>query len=298
MNAPAATPPVTHDVFIVGAGRAGLALARALMRANHRIIGTWSRTPEAAARVRVVTQAPAFHGRIPQVARSASLVLLGVTDDALQAVARNLVKERLVGEGQVVAHLAGALDSAVIAPVRKLGAAAGSLHPVASFSEGSVLPVGARFAVEGDDRSVEVLRSLALSLGGEVVVVAPGQKPRYHAALVFAANYLVVLVGVAQDLLRTAGVPEEDTLKMLVPLVEGTARNLGREGLTRALTGPITRGDANTIRLHLDALKSDRSVARLYAELGRRALHLAEAQGLPRAELDAMEVILAHHLEH
>src|SRR5436190_490995 len=93
----------------------------------------------------------------------------------------------IIGAGRAGLALARALDSAVIASVRKLGAAAGSLHPVASFSEGSVLPVGTRFAVEGDATSVEVLRNLALSLGGEPVVIEPGQKPRYHAALVFAA---------------------------------------------------------------------------------------------------------------
>lgn len=287
----------THDVFVVGAGRAGLAMARALMRGGHRVLGTYSRTADAAARVRSVTQAPAFHGQVPQVCRSATLVLVSVSDDALPTAVRALTRHKLVGKGQVVAHLAGALDSAVLAPAGKLGASIGSLHPVASFAEGSTLPLGTRFAVEGDAHAVAVLQQVVQSIGGDSVVVDPGQKPRYHAALVFASNYMVVMAALAKQLLKEAGVGDEAGMRMLLPLIEGTARNLGRQGVTHALTGPVTRGDANTIRMHLGALSSDPSVARLYSELAIRALELAREQGMSQPELDAMRVVLEHHLE-
>jgi len=282
------TQPRPHDIFIVGAGRAGLTLARALLRSGHTILGTWNRTAASSARVRAVTGAPAFHGRIPQVARSASLILLCVTDDALPAMARQLVKDNVVGPGMVVAHLAGALDSTVLEGVKATGASVGSLHPVASFSEDSSLPVGTHFAIEGDDTARVALRALVEDLGGTPVALEPGQKPRYHAALVVASNYMVTLVSVALKMLQEAGLTEAAAHAMVGPLVEGTARNIRRQGATEALTGPVTRGDVNTVRVHLGALRDDPETLRLYALMGQQAVLLAEKQGLPRADADAL----------
>jgi predicted short-subunit dehydrogenase-like oxidoreductase (DUF2520 family) len=273
----------SQDIFVVGAGRAGMALVKALLRTRHRILGTWNRSAAASARVRAVTQAPAFHGRIPQAASGASLLLLCVTDDALPQMAQMLVKDGLVSKGMVVAHVAGALDSTVLKDARDAGASVGSVHPVASFSEEAVLQVGTHFAVEGDAQALKVLRPLVEDLGGTPLVIDAGQKPRYHAALVFAANYSVTLAATAMQLLTQAGLNEKDAATILGPLVEGTARNIRREGVVAALTGPITRGDTNTVRVHMDALRDTPDLRLLYATLGIKAVDLARKQGLPEA---------------
>lgn len=270
-----------QDVFIVGAGRVGVVLAKALSRTEHRVVGTWNRTAESAARVRAVTGLPAFHGRIPQVARGASLLLVCARDDALAFMAHKLVKDDAIEPGVVVAHSAGALDSTVLSPARCAGAAVGSLHPAASFSEGSTLPVGTHFAVEGDPEAVRVLRQVCSDLGGNPVTVDPGKKPAYHAALVFASNYVVALASIATDLVRAAGLDEAAARSLLTPLLEGTARNVSRGGVVEALTGPLTRGDLDTVRMHLAALRDDPELDLLYRALGRRALAVARQQGLP-----------------
>ncbi|MBI5493850.1 MAG: DUF2520 domain-containing protein [Deltaproteobacteria bacterium] len=282
------TASQVEEVFIVGAGRAGMALAKALMRTQHRILGTWNRTAAASARARSVTQAPAFHGRIPMAASGASLLLLTVTDDALPAMARVLVKEAVVSRGMVVAHMAGALDSAVLADARAAGAHVGSLHPVASFSEEATLQVGTHFAVEGDAVALPRLRSLVEDVGGYPMTIEPGQKPRYHAALVFAANYMVALADMSTRLLREAGLNEEQAATILGPLVEGTARNIRREGITQALTGPVTRGDINTVRVHVEALKSSPELLHVYAHLGVAAVEVARRQGLTEPQAHAL----------
>jgi predicted short-subunit dehydrogenase-like oxidoreductase (DUF2520 family) len=282
-----------QDVFIVGAGRAGAAMARALHRSSHRVLGTWNRSAAAAAHVRSSTGLPAFHGRIPQVARQASIVLVGVKDDALPVVAYRLLRDQAVERGSVVAHLAGALDCEVLAPLRRAGASVGSLHPVGSFTDGSSLPAGTHFAVEGDAAAVRVLRQLAVDLAGTPVIIEPGRKPTYHAALVFGSNYLVALAAIATRLLNTCGLDEESARALLAPLLEGTARNICRGGVGDALTGPITRGDVETVRLHLSSLRGDPELADLYCTLGRRALEVARGEGLaePLAEALAVELL-------
>ncbi len=273
-------PVEPQDVFIVGAGRAGLAMAKSLLRTRHRILGTWNRSAAASARVRAVTQAPAFHGRIPQAASTASLILLCVTDDALPAVVASLVEEGVVGRDMVVAHLAGALDSTLLKDVAALGAHVGSLHPVASFAEEAVLQVGTYFAVEGTPPALAVLRAIVEDVGGSALTVEPGQKPRYHAALVVASNYMVTLAHMATRMLEEAGLPPEGAATILGHLVEGTARNLRRVGPVGALTGPITRGDVNTVAVHLAALADNPQRRALYASLGIKTVALAREQGL------------------
>ncbi|MEW5854848.1 MAG: Rossmann-like and DUF2520 domain-containing protein [Myxococcota bacterium] len=280
------------DVFVVGAGRAGLVMTRALLRTRHRILGTWNRTAEAAAGVRKHTGAPAFHGRIPQVARSANLILVAVRDDLLSEMDARLARDGVVGPNMVVAHLAGALDSTVLRACKEAGAAVGSMHPVASFSEESQLPVGTHFAVEGEPAAVEMLRQLVDDLGGTPLTVDPGQKPRYHSALVFASNYLVALASIAQHILERSGIREEDARAMLGPLLEGTARNIRREGATDALTGPVTRGDVETVRSHLKALSDEPDLENLYRALGVRAVAVAERQGLDPAAAEALLKLL------
>jgi len=219
----------------------------------------------------------------------AALVLLAVPDDAIGGVAEELARARAVSARQVVLHLSGRLDRRALGPLAATGAALGSFHPLQSVADPSDAPgrlAGAFAAIEGDARAVAAGEGLAAALGMRPVRLEPGAKPAYHAGAVIASNYLVVLADVAERIAREAGLAPEDAAKLYLPLMRGTAANL-EQGPAGALTGPIRRGDAATVRAHLEALSpGDRE---LYRVLGRAALELARRGGLPDAAAARIE---------
>lgn len=242
------------EVAVVGRGRVGRSIARALARLG----------------VGVVTSP----GASPEVAGAAT-VLVTVPDRAIGEVARHLASRHSFGRDVVVLHTSGLLTAGALEALRPSGAALGSLHPLMTFRDPAgdpALLVGAPAIVEGDAMAVARARELAARLGmTPVVEVAAAAKPRYHAAAVFASNYLVVLAGIAERLAGSVGVAPVRGL--FIPLMERTLHELREGSPAAALTGPVARGDAATIAGHLRAL--DGEVGELYRRLAREALSLA-----------------------
>ncbi len=181
-------------------------------------------------------------------------------------------------------HCSGALGLSVLSPLR-VQHAVGSFHPLQSFPKPRA-PEAFRGSLVGIDASTAPLRRrlerLARDLGAKPRGVAEAERVIYHAAAVFASNYLVALAGLAVELLETIGWSEADAIAGLVPLMEGALEEMARQGPARALTGPIRRGDVETVTRHLEGL-SGRPAADLYRMLGRIALELATEAGLEPA---------------
>ncbi|MGH7498515.1 MAG: Rossmann-like and DUF2520 domain-containing protein, partial [Gemmatimonadales bacterium] len=222
----------------MGAGRMGQGLALALGRTG--------------AEVALLTRSSQPWG---QVTRGVSLVLIATPDSAIGETAAALAAQDAIGAEQVVLHLSGLLDRNALASLAPTGAGLGSFHPLQTISDPSTAParlLGAYAGIEGDPRAVSEAESLAASLGMRPVRLTPELKPAYHAGAVFASNYVVALAGVAERLARSAGVPEADALRLYLPLLRSAAANLDA-GPVAALTGPIARGDADTVVAHLAA---------------------------------------------
>jgi len=181
-------------------------------------------------------------------------------------------------------HCSGALGLGVLSPLR-VQHAVGSFHPLQSFPKPRA-PEAFRGSLVGIDASAAPLRRrlerLARDLGAKPRGIAEMERVIYHAAAVFASNYLVALAGLAVELLQTIGWSEGDAIAGLVPLMEGALEEVARRGPARALTGPIRRGDVETVTRHLEGL-SGRPAADLYRMLGRIALELATEAGLQPA---------------
>jgi len=222
------------------------------------------------------------------------LVLVATPDDAIPKAAAALAASGGVGRDHVVLHLSGLLDRTALGVLAGTGAALGSFHPLQSVAEPGAAPSrlrGAFAGIEGDARALAAGQRIAAALGMTAVPIDAAAKPAYHAGAVFAANYTTALVGVAARIAEEAGVAPETAARMYLPLVTGAAANLVELGPAQALTGPIRRGDAGTIRAHLAALPAD--LRPLYRLLGRAALLLAREGGLPdasaRAVMDVLE---------
>lgn len=256
-------------VAVLGAGRVGLTVARALVVAGHEVV-VLSRTP----RRLDPPLAAATDAWDAEIAQSA-VVLLAVPDDQVTPVAERLDRGGALGAGHVVLHLSGLLDRRALLPLEGTGAALGSLHPLQTFrdDEGTLEEVPA--IIEGDPDARTMAHDLAVAMGMTPVLEIGAQgKPLYHTAAVFASNYLVVLSAVAERLAGQAGLGT--SWRLFLPLMERTLEYLRHHDPAAALTGPVRRGDVGTVQTHLKAL--DPELARLYAALGAQALMLAEEE--------------------
>lgn len=269
-------------VVVVGPGRAGLSLAQALVRADAvRSLTVCGRRPEPPAH-------PMFaHGHAEYVFGLGGLepetaaVFLAVPDGVIPELAHALAGQGAAPPGCAAFHMSGALTTEVLAPLHARGYAVGSFHPLQALAHplsGADRLPGSWVAVTGSPEATAVARRLADALGSPVLSVPESRRPLYHAAAVLASNFLPPLLDGAARLLERAGVPYDQALPALLPLVRGTLENIAECGVEGAVTGPIPRGDVETVALHLRALEGpDRT---LYAVLARELLRLSAA-GLP-----------------
>ncbi|CAN5743198.1 Rossmann-like and DUF2520 domain-containing protein [soil metagenome] len=289
------------NVVIIGPGRMGLALGSALRQ--HDVVGRlifFGRGYEPPPHplfdphpltgdVEAAASGAEYRALPSQPPPGTNLVILAVPDAALPEIAYDLTMMGPAPPGCVVLHLSGALSTDVLAPLHGAGYAVGSVHPLMAVADpwlaGERL-TGAAFAMGGEPAALAAARRMALALGGLPLVISPQLRPLYHAAAVIASNYLVAITGLAARLLQEAGVPDGDALPALLPLLRGTLDNIEQLGVPASLTGPIARGDTDTIRLHLARLSPGDRV--LYCGLGLELLRLARAAGLD--EQRALEI--------
>jgi predicted short-subunit dehydrogenase-like oxidoreductase (DUF2520 family) len=247
--------PARLRVGVVGAGRAGTALAAALARAGHDIVAVSAVSEQSLRRVR--QNLPGVAIREPhEVIEAASLILLTVPDDALGALVNGLVATGAPVHGRLLAHASGRHGLAVLEPATRAGALPLALHPAMTFTgrpDDVDRLTGVSFGVTAPDSLRPVAEALVVEMGGEPVFIAEEHRDLYHAALASAANHLVTLVVESADLLRQAGVSNPE--RMLGPLLTTALDNALRLG-DSALTGPVARGDAETVAAHLNALRA------------------------------------------
>jgi predicted short-subunit dehydrogenase-like oxidoreductase (DUF2520 family) len=290
------------NIVIIGPGRMGLALGSALRQVDavNRLtyFGRSMEPPphplfdphpagdsdEAGAEFRTLPALP------PQ---GTTIVILAVPDAALAEVVYDLTMMGPAPTGCVALHLSGALSTDALEPLHHRGYEVGSMHPLMAVADpwfaGDRL-IGAAFAMTGEPLATAAARRIVAELGGTPLTIATAQRPLYHAAAVMASNYLVALIGAAVRMLGEAGVESDDALRALIPLLRGTLDNIAQLGVPAAVTGPIARGDVDTIRLHLARLSPEDRV--LYSGLGMELLRLARRAGLDESRAAEIESLL------
>jgi predicted short-subunit dehydrogenase-like oxidoreductase (DUF2520 family) len=288
--------PARLRVGIIGPGRAGTALARALVRAGHQVTAASAVSEQSRQRVRddlpgAVLTDPA------SVLDAADLVLVTVPDDVLPGLIEGLAATGAPYAGRLVAHASGAHGIRVLEPATRAGALPLALHPVMTFTgrEDDVDRIkGVSFGVTAPDPLRAAAEALVIEMGGEPVFIAEENRALYHAALAFAANHLVTLVAQSASLLREAGA--DNPGRMLGPLLGAALDNALRFG-DAGLTGPVARGDDGTVAAHVAAISAHAPAALpAYRALARLTADRALAAGiLSASDAERLLDILGDH---
>ena len=268
---------------IVGCGKVGTALGVFLNSAGYRPAGFASKSLSSAKRAADIIQSDHF-GDVPwEITRNADLVFITTPDGAITDTCNNISQNRGFANNTVVLHCSGALPSTILSTAKKCGAFIGSMHPLQSFA--SVDYVTNPFkniivSTEGESRAVKMAKEIATDLGGTSVTILTEAKTLYHASAVVASNYLVTLLDLAFKLIGEAGIAGQDAFNVLKPLIEGTLSNVEKVGIPEALTGPIVRGDLETVEKHIEEIGLiTPELLALYKTFGFHTIDIAKAKG-------------------
>ena len=281
------------NIGFIGAGTTGTALASRLDQQGFIINAVNSRTLASAERLANRVEKCKVFPTAQDVADKSQLVFITTPDDVISSIA-NSVKWH---DKQYIVHCSGVHSVDIMASAQKYGTQTGCFHPLQTFADieqaFNNIP-GSTFALEASEPLLTILKEMAISLTGDWVILKPGDKALYHTAAVFACNYLVTLVKLATDLWNDFGIPKEQAIKALLPLLRGTLQNIQNIGLPNCLTGPIARGDLGTISKHLSTLATENTtVLQSYKLLGLNTIPIALAKGkIDEARAKELETLL------
>ena len=288
--------PARLAVGVVSAGRVGAVVGAAWAAAGHRVVATSGVSRASVKRAEALL--PGVPLRAPdEVVAGADHALLAVPDDVLPGLVRGLAAAGSFRPGQIVVHTSGAHGVGALAPAAEHGVLPLALHPVMTFTgriEDVARLAGCSVGVTAagnDEAAWSVGEALVVEMGAEPVRISEEVRPLYHAALAHGANHLVTLVRDCVETLERAGISAAE--RLVAPLLSAALDNALRHG-DRALTGPVARGDVETVRTHLRELSAaDPDLAHTYRVLAARTARRAFAAGLlsEYAEKDVLAVL-------
>jgi predicted short-subunit dehydrogenase-like oxidoreductase (DUF2520 family) len=272
--------PARLKVGVIGTGRVGSVLGAALDRAGHQVVAVSAVSQRSIDLARRMLPGAAV-ARPLEVLAAADLVLLTVPDDVLPGLVSGLAATDAPLAGRLLAHASGRHGIAVLEPATRQGALPLAMHPVMTFTgrpDDLDRLAGVSFGVTAPEPLRPAAEALVIEMGGEPVFIEEEARGLYHAGLASAANHLVAMVAQSADLLRAAGVAEPS--RMLGPLLFAALDNALRLG-DAGLTGPVARGDADTVAEHVEALRHTSPEAlRAYVALARLTADRALAAGI------------------
>ncbi|HYV82023.1 MAG TPA: Rossmann-like and DUF2520 domain-containing protein [Pyrinomonadaceae bacterium] len=267
------------QVSIIGTGRLGTTLAVALAGSGYTIRSLVSRGVQSARKAARLLDADVQVLAAKQLRTliDADLFLITVPDDQIAAVGREL--SEINADRKVALHTSGALSSEVLAPLREKGWHTGSIHPLMSVSAVHDAHLeGAFWSVEGDRSALRLGKQIVRDLSGKSFSIRTEDKPLYHAAAVMVSGNVVALFDVALEMLGECGLDRKTARAVLLPLIASTVRSLETKSPEESLTGTFSRGDVETVKRHLAALKNKElaEALDLYRLLGQRSLKLTK----------------------
>ena len=283
-------------IGFIGAGKVGTAFGRFLHDHGVAISGYYDRHAEKIQRASAVTGSRAFPDAAMLASRS-DIILITTRDDQIADVCSGLCKQKKITPRHLVGHMSGAHSSRILDDAQRLGATVFSLHPLQAFADENKalaeLP-DTFFSLEGEAERLQPIRQILAQTGNRYFSISSQNKSLYHLSACILSNYLVTLMDTGLAALGISGIDPEQGFQAMRPLIEGTLSNIARMGTSRALTGPIIRGDAGTILRHLQTLNRSglEDIESLYRQMGLHTVKLASRTVLSPEDAAAMRRLL------
>lgn len=266
-------------IGFIGAGKVGYSLGKYLTEREEEVVGYYSKNKESAKKAAEFTKTKAYE-RPDELVEESDIVFITVPDNHIKEVAEQTVKrcesKGIEIEGKIFSHCSGALTSEIFSDITTK-VSSYSIHPLLavddklqSYKEFSDII----FTIEGDRKRLPEIRRFLEKLGNEVVVIEKEEKPRYHAAAAMGSNLVLALFDTVIEEMHRAGFEREEAKKAIVPFMCKNIAHLEEKKTEEALTGPVARGDYETVRKHMEVLESENR--EIYRLLSRKAMKIAE----------------------
>ncbi len=280
-------------VAIIGAGRVGSAVGFLLHKAGYSVTGVAARTAASAEKAAAFIGAGIPTADAVKAASQADIVFITTPDRVIKSVCEALAAGGAVKAGSTIVHTSGAHTLDLLDAGKACRAFRAVIHPLqslASREEGVRNLPGSYFRIEADPESIDTARAVVKALGGIELSLPKWQSGSesaalYHAGAVAVSNYFVALIDYGLKFYEALGADKKEALKAVLPLIRGTLHNVETLGIPDALTGPIMRGDVETVRQHLAAMRERTpQLAGLYRLLAQQTVAVAREKGSITAE--------------
>lgn len=282
---------MTFIINIIGAGNLGKTLGNILVK--HRLVkiaGVCNRSQASTMNAIKFMGDGNYYSKITELPES-DITFITVPDDLITATCEELINNQFLKKGSIIVHCSGSLTSEALLVAKNSGCHIASIHPMRSFAKPELSVEqykGTYCAIEGDNIAIPIISALFNSIGSITYEINKEKKSLYHAAGVIASNYLVTLSKQALLCMESAGVEDEIAMRVITNIMRGTVTNLeNTQSPEHSLTGPIQRGDVNTVKKHMEAFECNEQ-QKLYATLGKATIPLTTHGKCKKAELEAI----------
>lgn len=262
------------NIGFIGAGKVGISLGKYFSINNLNLSGYYSKNANSAAEAAEFTNSKHFND-LQTLIRYSNLIFITTPDDVIIEIWNELKEYNL--KDKIICHTSGSLSSSIFSNINTLGALGYSIHPMCAFSDKFTTYKSLNqiyFSIQGDDAYLYVLSDLLKGLGNNVIILDKDKKPLYHLANVTVSNLVLSLLEIGCSYMQTCGLNEKDAINALMPLIESNIKNIKTNGFLNALTGPVERGDLETLKRHLTVIPP--SDLELYRRLSLNLISLSE----------------------
>lgn len=285
-------------IGFIGAGKVGKALGLYFATNGLVLAGYYSKTIQSAQNAAELTKTQAFKD-IESLANACDIVFITTPDQALEEIDREVLtrySEPGLAEQKTWIHVSGAHSSECLKNMKRAGCPVGSMHPLLSFGdpvESARQLANAVFSVEGTKAAVETIRCILEKTGGRFTQISAENKPLYHAGACVISNYMVALLDSGIRYFEAAGMERSDIFEAVEPLITATLKNIREKDTVDALTGPIVRGDFNTIKTHLVAIEKHLpSECELYKTMASKTVDMISGKRIDQQQAEAIRELL------
>lgn len=276
-------------IGFIGAGKVGFSLGKYFSDNSISLSGYYSKNINSSKEAAEFTNSECYSS-IQDLIYNSDIIFITTPDAVIKSVWDSICTKNI--NNKIICHCSGSLSSQVFSNIEDHNSYGYSIHPLFAFSDkyNSHKKLSEAFiTIEGSKKYIEYFKGFFMSLGNKVKIISKENKDKYHASAVFASNEIIALIKIAVDLLKDCGFSEEEGTSALYPLIINNINNVYSNGIVKALTGPIERGDAITIKKHLKCLNEEDT--KIYKLLSKKLLEISKIKNENRDYTELENVI-------